>query len=335
MKPTISILGVLLLVTTAVLPQDLKPVSSTGQIITHKNYTLSYSEQHEQAEWVFYYLSTEDITGSAQRTNDFREDPAVSTGSATLADYHGSGYDRGHLSPAADNSANAQAMSESFYMSNMSPQTPGFNRGIWRSLEELFRTWSASHDGMYVVAAGILQENLPTIGPNKVSVPRYYYKIAYDASRQKMIAFILPNQSSQLPLEHYMVTVDSVETLSGIDFFPALPDSLENILESHSDFSIWNQGNITPIRKPDPSSHKLSVQCAGIAKSTGVQCKNKTTEPNGYCYLHQNQANDTLENIILPPKRTVSVQCKGTTKSGTRCKNKTLNVSGYCYLHAH
>ena len=334
-KPTIGSFTILLLAATTTFSQNLLPTSTANQIITHKNYTLSYSEQHEQAEWVFYYLSPENTSGAIKRTNNFREDPSVTTGSATLADYAGSGYDRGHLSPAADNSSDYQFMSESFYMSNMSPQTPGFNRGIWKNLEELFRTWSTTHNGIYIVTAGILTEDLPAIGPSKVSVPEYFYKIAYDSNIQMMIAFLLKNESSTLSLDHFVVTVDSVEAMSGIDFFPSLPDSLENQLESHSDFSAWNQGaKVNPLNKEDTPKLSGAVQCAGIAKSTGVQCKNKTTNSNGYCYQHQSQNGEQKTNPA-PAKRTVSVQCQGTTKSGALCKNKTLNMSGYCYLHDH
>jgi endonuclease G len=150
-----------------------------------------------------------------------------------------------------------------------------------------------------------------------------------------LIAFLLKSESSTLSLDHFVVTVDSVEAMSGIDFFPSLPDSLENQLESHSDFSAWNQGaKVKPLNKEDTPKLSGSVQCAGIAKSAGVRCRNMTTNPNGYCYLHQDQSHFKI-NPPPPPKRTVAVQCQGTTKSGARCKNKTLNMSGYCYLHDH
>ena len=108
----------------------LSPKPDTNQVVKHTAFWLSYSEPHEQAEWVYYILTPERVSGTEKRKNNFRADPAVLTGSATLADYKGSGYDRGHLCPAADNTHTKEAMSESFFMSNMSPQEPGFNRGV-------------------------------------------------------------------------------------------------------------------------------------------------------------------------------------------------------------
>jgi endonuclease G len=114
---------------------DLLPKSTTGQIITHKYYTLSYSENDEQPYWVAYLLTSSMVNGNTKRTEDFRKDPLVSTGSAELSDYRRSDYDRGHLCPAGDMTINSEAMSETFYLSNMSPQAPSFNRGIWQQLE--------------------------------------------------------------------------------------------------------------------------------------------------------------------------------------------------------
>ena len=113
---------------------------SNGQIVHHANYTLQYNEEHEQASWVAYRLTSHHLQNpSTKRKDNFRSDPKVKTGSATLSDYKGSGYDRGHLAPAADFKWSSTAMSESFYMSNMSPQVPGFNRGIWKKLESKIR----------------------------------------------------------------------------------------------------------------------------------------------------------------------------------------------------
>ena len=115
--------------------------TQSDQIISHTAYTLKYSEQHEQASWVAYTLKSSHTSGTVGRTNDFREDYKVKTGSASLSDYKGSGYDRGHLAPAADFKWSSTAMSESFFMSNMSPQKPGFNRGIWKKLESRKLPW--------------------------------------------------------------------------------------------------------------------------------------------------------------------------------------------------
>ena len=207
------------------------PQSTTNQVVDHTYYRLSYAEKHEQAEWVAYWLTPLMIEGKAKRKNDFREDPFITTGSASLADYKGSGFDRGHLAPAADFKFDTRAMSESFYMSNMSPQRPSFNRGVWKRLEERVREWASENDSIFIVTGGVLTGNLYAIGENESTVPDLYYKIVFYPDKLKATAFILPNDKVVEPLEYFMVTVDSVESITGIDFFPELPDELETRIE--------------------------------------------------------------------------------------------------------
>ncbi len=216
--------------------------SLCDELIKHSAYTLCYSEKYEQAKWVAYRLTAEMIDNKGEeRTNNFRIDKDVITGSATPDDYKKSGYDRGHLCPAGDMGWSEQTMSESFLMSNMSPQSPGFNRGIWKKLETDVREWAKNNEEIYIVTAGILEDSLPTIGIDKVAVPRFYYKVILDYQKPeyKAIAFILPNQGSKQSVFDFAVSIDSVESLTGIDFFPALPDSVEDYLESHVDIGRW------------------------------------------------------------------------------------------------
>jgi len=209
-----------------------------GELVHHTYYSLSYSEQHEQAEWVFYEIKKERILGLASRKNNFRSDNSVSTNSATLSDYKGSGFDRGHLAPAHDFSFDKDAMSESFYMSNMSPQNPSFNRGIWGNLESLVRSWG-TNSSIYVVTGPIVDDCSTTIGTNNVCVPEYYYKVIYDPLKQKMISFILPNEKGTKNLNEYVCTTDSLEKITNIDFFPVLEDNLEEKLESEIHKEFW------------------------------------------------------------------------------------------------
>lgn len=212
---------------------------SIGEIVNHTYYSLSYDENDEQAYWVYYHLTPDLINGTQSRTDDFREDPMVSTGSATLDDYKGSGYDRGHLCPAADMTLNHTSMSESFYLSNMSPQAPSFNRGIWSKLEAQVREWALAEGGLYIATGPILSHNLGKIGPDSVTVPVAYYKVLLDEKQDKMIALILPNEKSSKSLDQFVVSVDSLESVTGIDFFSGLDDKLENRLESVADISSW------------------------------------------------------------------------------------------------
>jgi endonuclease G len=212
---------------------------SAGEIIKHTYYTLAYSEENEQAYWVYYQLTPNLINGSQTRTDDFRADPAVTTGSATLEDYKGSGYDRGHLCPAADMTLNKTSMSETFYLSNMSPQVPVFNRGKWSTMEDQVRTWALAFDGLDVATGPIFEDNIGTIGVDKVTVPGYYYKVLYSESKKIMLGLILPNASSIKSLDQFVVPVDQIEKLTGIDFFPGLEDKLENQLEGTISLITW------------------------------------------------------------------------------------------------
>jgi endonuclease G len=211
--------------------QNLEPSTYLGDVVRHEYYSISYVEEYEQAEWTFHMIC-KDCFGAAERKNNFRKDPSIKTTSALLSDYKGSGYDRGHLVPAGDMTKNELAMSESFYMSNMSPQSPSFNRGIWRKLESQIRNWSYTYDTTYVVTGPILNFGYSTIGDNKVAVPQLYYKVIYLKNRQKMVAYILPNEGSKSNLSNFQVTVDEVEQKTMIDFFPRLEDALETQLES-------------------------------------------------------------------------------------------------------
>lgn len=163
----------------------------------------------------------------------------IPTGSAESGDYKGSRYDKGHLAPAADMAWDSTAMCESFYMSNMSPQLPAFNRGIWKRLEDQVRDWAIENQEIWIVTGPVLRDDLPTIGTNHVSVPEYFYKVIIDIKEPdfKGIGFILPNKGSKEPLTAFAVTIDSVEALTGLDFFPGLPDSLEKLIESSRTFT--------------------------------------------------------------------------------------------------
>jgi endonuclease G len=226
---------------------DYLPTLSLGkQVVRHSYYSLSYADAYEQAEWVAYELTKARLSGShEERDDNFRSDPLVRTGSADPDDYKRSGYDRGHLAPAADMAFNHTAMSESFFMSNMSPQEPGFNRGIWKELEEQVRDYARAFGHLYVITGPILKNN--TIGSigrrNKVSIPNSYYKVLLDVTgkEHKGIAFILPNASSHRSLISFAVSIDEVERLTGIDFFPFLTKEQESALEGKVNTQLWSR----------------------------------------------------------------------------------------------
>ncbi len=284
--------------------QDELPKPLLGeQIIQHTGFTLSYNEKYEQASWVAYELTADELIKRVKRSDNFKKDSKVSTGSALPSDYAKSGFDRGHLAPAADLSWSEVTMKESFYMSNMSPQKPGFNRGIWKKLEGYVRQWASDNGAIYVVTGGVLNNIDQFIGTSNVGIPKYYYKVIldYTGPEKKGIGFILPNQSSSKKLQLSAVSIDEVEAFTGINFFHSIPDNEESLLESQFNVNQWR--------------FKTYVSESNMISST-------------------TSVIDSLKgnfNSIFPSSSVV--QCSGITKSGNRCKRKTSNTSGFCYMH--
>lgn len=270
-------------------------------VISHTAYSFSYNEEHEQSAWVAYELTREETVKVVERSNKFKPDPYVSTQTANDADYTNSGYDKGHLAPAADMGWSSTAMAESFYYSNMSPQVPGFNRGIWKKLEELVREWAMENNSLLIVTGPVLTKGLKTIGPDHVSVPELFYKVILDNHEPEIkgIAFLIPNASQSASLQTFAVSIDSVENVTGIDFFPEYPN--EDQIEKTLQIAQWNW-SASPVRT--------------IANAGNAGANNKK-----------------VSLTTSTSKVAVSVQCHGLTKAGTRCKNKTFNPSGYCHLH--
>lgn len=236
-----------------------QPAAPDHQIRAFQYYTLCYRESYEQAEWSAYCLRDWMLQKNAKRTNDFRPDPQIEGGSATLADYKKSGYDRGHLTPAGDMVFSREAMSETFYMSNMCPQAAAFNRGIWKDLEDQVREWVRLYGAAYVVSGPVLSKpasEYPFIGQSKVAVPEFFYKAilvpiyedgldqtgaaALETCADVMaIAFVIPNKACKGDFWRYAKSVDEAEEITGLDFFPLLEDDVENRVEAECDPRPW------------------------------------------------------------------------------------------------
>lgn len=221
---------------------DYLPTSTTNQIVKHNYYSLSYNEKYEQAEWVAYELKKTYVRSSNFDRPYFIEDPKVKTRSADWRNYKKSGYDKGHLCPAGDMEFEINAYNDTFFTSNISPQKHDFNAGVWNRLEQKVRYWATKYNGVYVITGGVLQAKLKTIGTEKVLVPNYFYKILLDNSNgnYKMIAFLVPNENSDKPLYSFVVSVDGIEKMTGIDFFPKLENNTENRLEKSIDYKAWS-----------------------------------------------------------------------------------------------
>lgn len=217
------------------------PNSTTGQTVHHNYFSLSYSEKHEQAEWVAYELKKSDLSTRVYERPYFEADNAITTKSADWRNYRNSGYDKGHLCPAGDRKFSEAAYNETFLTSNISPQNSEFNDGIWNQLEQKVRYWANKHDGVYVVTGGVLKHGLETIGTEKVAVPEEYYKIVVDLSSgsHNAIGFLLPNKDSNNSLFKYVVPIEVIKKKTGIDFFYQLPEAVQKQMETSVDLRFW------------------------------------------------------------------------------------------------
>ncbi len=206
-----------------------------NQVLVRPFYTLSYNKEHEQADWVAYKMYPFPDSSSVKRKDAFRPDPLIEGGSATLEDYKRSGYDRGHLAPAKAMSFSKESMKESFFMSNMSPQAPMFNRGIWRFLEAQIYTWSKESDSLYVVTGPVLDNPLGTIGENEVSIPHSYYKtiVRFKDGNVTGIGFLLKNEKSRQSYFDFVTSIDSLEQVTGINFYAKFPEELQSRIEAN------------------------------------------------------------------------------------------------------
>lgn len=243
--------------------------SKNLEIIEHAGMVLGFDCDYKMASWVFHVLTPDVTSGNISRSNDFRLDEKSTCGSAQEIDYFlrkekedgtfeydGFGFDRGHLAPSADFRWSANALSESYYYSNMTPQRPEFNRESWASLEGLLRKIvDQEKKQFYVITGPVLHEGLPEIerSANKLKIPELHYKIIVDASAEnpRGMAFLMPNKKCEERLSSYVISIDSLERLTGIDFFSTMPTELETKIEQTADFNAWKtqgvDGDVEPL----------------------------------------------------------------------------------------
>jgi endonuclease G len=216
---------------------ELPKYDADDTIVKHRGYTLSYNSKYKQANWVAYLLTKDETVKRFQRGEFFAADPMI-PGTNLAVDYSKSGYDRGHLAPAADMGYLMETMVQSFYYSNMSPQVPRLNRGIWKKLEMQVRNWANEYDSLYVVTGPIFSDSMKVIGPHRVAVPKAYYKVLLQKRNGQWfgIGFVLPNGSLKGDIMRFASSIDKVEELTGIDFFWGLEDTKEMKIESSTRF---------------------------------------------------------------------------------------------------
>ena len=224
------------------LPAPLK--DRPEKLLKRRTYTVSYNRELKVPNWVAWELNRERLVERESRTDKFLPDPDLPESEAvTTDDYKRSGWDRGHMCPAADNRWHWRAMQESFYMTNICPQHHNLNRGDWKELEDDCREWAKKEGRIYIACGPIFYKGKPrTIGrEHKVAVPDAFFKVILcaDSRPPRAIGFIYKNTSGNHPLDHYVNSVDQVERITGIDFFPALPDDVEREVESGYNLKLW------------------------------------------------------------------------------------------------
>lgn len=220
---------------------EVPAIKPREQIVSHKFYTLSYIEGYELASWVAYELTSEEASATMDYKVKYHEDPMISTGSATLKDYKKSGFILAQLAPVEDMMFSEEAVEESFYLSNIVPQKPAFSKYTWKKLNDLVRSWAKASGSLYIVSGPVLADApFPTFGPDKVSIPSRFFKVVLDMKNQKGMGFVLKNNITTGSLKSYAMSIDMVEQITGIDFFPSLPDDQEKNIESKFDTSAWN-----------------------------------------------------------------------------------------------
>tara|TARA_Y100000589_G_scaffold331981_1_gene388377 strand:- start:3731 stop:4996 length:1266 start_codon:yes stop_codon:yes gene_type:complete len=307
-----------------ILNENIKSIKSTiipkinpkEVLIEHSAMLLVYSEDHEQAKWVAHKINTNIIDGNVSRTNNFRVDSLITTGSSEEKDYFtksksksgktiydGYGYDRGHLAPSADFKWSKKALSESYFYSNMSPQSPEFNREGWAELENFLRSYIYENKvELSIITGPILNSDLNKIEKsiNQISIPEYFFKIAIDLTNNKAIAFLMPNKKLDYPIEYYATNIDSLEKLTQLDFNHLLNDNLEDKLESQNDISSWQtknrKGNVSPINPNKLKKGQINTVQAKIFANSGQKVKvcgvavSTKHSKNGHSFINLDQS---------------------------------------------
>lgn len=284
--------------------------------IEHSAIVLAYDEKHEQAKWVAHIINTNIIDGKVSRTNNFRKDPLVLTGSSEEKDfftktklksgktiYDGYGYDRGHLAPSADFRWSKNALSESYFYSNMSPQLPEFNREGWAELENFLRSYIYENNvELHVLTGPILNDDLDKIDKsiNQISIPKFFFKIAIDFTNNKSIGFLMPNKKLDYPLEYYVTDIDSIEKVSQLDFNYQLADSIENNLESQKSIFDWQtkkrKGNVAPLQSQNLNKGEINTVQAKTFANSGKKIKvcglavSTKLSKNGHTFINLDQS---------------------------------------------
>lgn len=218
------------------------PAAIEGEIVLERmGYTVSYNKKTRCPNWVAWKLTAEHTDGTVKRINGYFEDEEVPEPRATKADYRKSGWSHGHMCPAGDNKWDEEAMRQSNLLTNMCPQDRGLNSGLWNRIEQDCRKWARKYGEVYIVCGPIfLSKEHEKIGKNEVMVPEAFFKVVLCLQgKTKAIGFVVRNNGGTKKRDQFVNTVDEVERITGYDFFPALPDDVEERLEAKANIRKW------------------------------------------------------------------------------------------------
>lgn len=219
------------------------PSDIPTQIKEYEGFTVNFNASNRTPNYVVWELLGSEASGTHPRSDNFWQDSAIKN-CPEKSDYKNSGYDRGHMFPAADAKYSARAMDDCFVMANMCPQVHALNGGAWKTLEEKERLWAERDSALIIVAGPIYSSSdRERIGEAGVRVPSYFFKalLAPYLSEPRAIAFVYPNTRAPGNMRNYSMSIDELEELTGFDFFPALPDDVENRVESQVSFKAWDK----------------------------------------------------------------------------------------------
>ena len=215
----------------------------TDNVVVYDGYTSAYNTSTLIPNWVAYELTEEETHGEVDREDKmFSMDSNFSGRQARREDYSKSGWTKGHMAPAKDLAWSEDAMDQTFYFMNVCPQDETLNAKDWNYLEKQVRKWAREYGKVWVVSGPIIGTNkYGTIGEDKVVVPDAFFKavMVVSGSLYSAIGFVMGNDSQRYYLADCSMSINDLEALTGIDFFPALPDDIEDLVESDYDLSVW------------------------------------------------------------------------------------------------
>ena len=276
----------ILFVTTAclVFSQRMElPLSSSSDF--HSGYYFEYSRGYKQSKWVAYQLIGTNALQKTLPEVQFYDDPKLPNGALDGDDFYQRVYPPGHLKPSGDARADINEMHDAYYYANVCPMQPTFDQETWRILENMVRGWAMIFDTIYVVSGPVFKKRPDTIGPHKIPVPDYFYKVLMvrNGIDNQTIGFVLPNIDVRYEYLKSPVSVDSVERLTGIDFFYQLPDYLEQDLEQQVNPSFWTGGSNSYYLKNQLKPRE--IQCIGTTVMD-KRCLSLTKCLNACCAMH-------------------------------------------------